>query len=465
MPALTRRQLLRAASATLGSGALLGERLGRADAATAPQRLVLFPMINGAPTKGTYENIGPNMFWPEDMSTLSRITEPLAPFKERLTFIRGLWIEGSNNHQAIRSLYSGAVVENYDVPDDVRVPSLDQVVARHFQASALPAPLPTLHLAASPADFIHLYKGGRSNLFFTEEGAVDYEANPVKAYDSLFGEGATPAIPPDDDEDEYRRLAVELVAAEVGELEAELVNSPAQAAKLSSYGSALDKLRAAGPAPAAAECGVPVIDAVERLRPHLGRDAQGVYADAAAYDGAYYADIVEAQFAILAHALVCGLTRVGTFQASSADNGRGAIIPVAAPDGAFYAHHTCSHMDLEFYGECQRWYAERLASFLALLNVPDPLGSGETVLDNTTVLWLAECHPADHGSSRLPAVTIGSAGGKLKTNTIIDLDPIDYHDFSSGPTNRQLLRTVCNALGVGDSASHFGAGTIAELEA
>jgi Protein of unknown function (DUF1552) len=463
----SRRNLLRALSAGVIPGGLAPRaRPVQAQETARPLRLVCFPMLNGAPTKGTYENIGPNMFWPENFSALSRITDPLLAYSARLTFVRGLWIDGANNHQAIRSLFSGAVVDNYDVPADVKLPSIDQVVARHLQSGPLRTKLDSLHLAASPADFIHLYKSGRSNFFFAESGALDYEANPVKAFDTLFGDAASVGPPPAAADGSLRKQSLDLLVAENDELAASLIASPTEAVKLHDYSAALVKLRDATGATTSTQCTPFPIPVVERLRPSLGKGADGLYQDENAYLADLYPDIVAAQFSIMAHALNCGLTRVATLQASDADNGRGAVAPVRAPDGNLYAHHTASHMDLTYFGEYQRWYSQMLADFLRQLDVPDPLGTGETVLDNTVVLWLAECHPADHGSWRLPCAYLGNAGGKLKTGTIVNLDPTDYHNLTAAPSNKMLLRSVCRAFGVPDEASpHFGPTRITELEA
>ena len=66
--------------------------------------------------------------------------------------------------------------------------AIDQIIAQRIQHSALATPIRSLHLAAAPSDHIGLYKGGRSTFFFNEGGvALDYEANPVTAYDEIFG--------------------------------------------------------------------------------------------------------------------------------------------------------------------------------------------------------------------------------------------------------------------------------------
>ena len=62
---------------------------------------------------------------------MSLVTEPLAPFQNQMTFVRGLSIAGSYNHFAIRSMFTGAPVGDY-LSADPTVSSIDQVVANHF---------------------------------------------------------------------------------------------------------------------------------------------------------------------------------------------------------------------------------------------------------------------------------------------------------------------------------------------
>ena len=65
-----------------------------------------------------------------------------------------------------------------------------------------------------------------------------------------------------------------------------------------------------------------------------------------------------------------------------------------------------------------------------------------------------KCNPG-HDSIDVPAFYIGGAGGALKTNTFVDLP---------AATNRALLKTLCRAMGVPDSASgHFGGTVLSEV--
>ncbi len=433
-----------------------------------PRRLICFPMINGAPCGGEMGNLPDHHFWPENLSTLSLVTEPLLPYADRLTFLKGVWLDGAFNHPAIRSLYTGAFLGKNDYDDPpVTVPSIDQIIADHIQKGAAPAPLRSLHLGAAPADHIGLYKGGRSTFFFGDGGvALDYEANPVTAYDDLFG--ASGPVDPvlAETHKRLREKTLGIVLGDIERLAPKVSGLDSEAQKLTHYRDAVQGMLAGGPSTSGL-CVPPLSAAVEALRPSLQGNA------AAAYDGQYYPQIVEAQFDIMAHALICGLTRVATFQASSADNSQNAIVPVTDSAGQSYALHGASHAaDQLYYAHCQRWFADQLARFLGLLNVPDPLcPAGNTVLDNSVVLWFSEAHPVDHGSHRLPMAYLGTAGGALTQGTIIDHDPVPagqiaqaHHDLEAGPSHKALLKTVCKAFGVPDSeTTTLGDQVIAEM--
>jgi hypothetical protein len=181
---LSRRRLLQAAGlAAAASPVFFGRGAATAQAATgSPLRLVCWPMMNGAESQ---------FFYPggQDAATLSMITEPIRKYAELATFIKGLRVDGSENHFAVRATYSGGAVANYDSPDPV-VTSVDQLIANKIATDA-PTPVKSVHLGVIPADSIQYYHNGRNKFFYAPK-PVDYEANPVTAYDRLFGDATTP---------------------------------------------------------------------------------------------------------------------------------------------------------------------------------------------------------------------------------------------------------------------------------
>ncbi len=434
---LSRRQWLKASGGAAAASALLGGR-AFAQAGGPPLRLVLWPMMNGAESQ---------YFWPNpgNLAAMSTITEPLKSYSKQITFIRGVDIAGSQNHFAVRSMFSGFPVASYDTADP-NVKSADQVIADHLAASA-PSMMKSLHLGVIPADSINYYQRyGRSTFFFSPK-AVDYEANPVTAFDRVFASGGAAPAPGASGVD-FTSDSLDLIEAEIGELSGRLRDSALERGKLDQHKDALRSLRPSTTPPIATPGGPPAaggqLASVEKLRPALQGNAKD------AYKHALFSDIFDAQVDILARSLVSGLTRVATLQAGSADGN--AIVPVDRG----YPHHNTSHGNQTIFSQCQRWYMTKLERLLAALDVPDPLDpGGKTVLYNTAIVVMAECLPVSHGSESVPTFVVGNAGGLLRAGTFIT---------KTGINNKTVLATILQIFGA-PAATQFGSTILAELRA
>jgi hypothetical protein len=437
-----RRNFLRLMGLSAAALPLLGH-LPRAAAAAgaAPVRLILFPSMNGAQS-----------FWPSgDLANMSVVTRPLAAFQPQIQFVRGIGIANSDNHFAVRSMFTGATIRDYIDPDPA-VPSVDQVIAQHIAQTA-PTPLRSLHLGAIPADAYEFYQlYGRSTFFFAPQ-PVDYEANPVTAYDRLFGAPAAPPPMPEPERDQtaaYHNAALSIAHDELAELRQRLGELPAQASKIDRHTAALAPLEevpdgggGGPPPPAAVRCNGQALASVEALRPALQGNPR------AAYEHQHYSDIIDAQIDIIARAVGCGMTRVATLQCGSADGN------VTVPIEGGLPHHNTSHADQAQFSRVQAWHASKFERLLSALDVPDPLcPAGNTVLYNSVVVWLSECMPSSHGSNEVPCMYAGNAGGRLVTGGLT----------RAGGNNLNLLRTLTEVFGVpAEATAHFAPTPIAEL--
>jgi hypothetical protein len=456
---VTRRRLLATAGTAAAALPFLGGARAARAASGAPIRLVIWPSLNGAE---------PGYFWPNpgNLAAMSQITAPLAPYQKQITFVKGVDIDGSYNHFAVRSMFTGFPIADYLSPDPT-VQSVDQVVADYFQSKA-PAMVKSMHLGAIPADALAYYQlYGRSTFFFSPK-AVDYEANPVTAFDRFFKGGATPGTPTPAPTPgvtppaSYENDVLNLVDAELNELGTRLKDS-AELGKIQQHRLSLQTIRPAAAMPTTPGMTTPtppvsmppaMMDAsalasVEKLRPMLQGNAK------AAYTKAYYSDIFDAQVDIMSRALVSGMTRVATLQAGSADGN-----PTDQPDPsgrpAGYEHHNTSHGTQDIFARCQNWYAQKFLRLLKALDVKDPLDpSGKTVLYNSVIVWLSECQPVSHDSHSVPAFIAGNAGGALKAGSFLDLKSV---------SSKALLQTVVQLCGA-PNASHFGGASISELKA
>ena len=430
---LSRRQWLRGASAAVAAVPLL-RASGRA-AGGSPQRLVCWPMMNGAESNYFFAN-------PGNLAALSTVTEPLKKWAEQVTFIKGVGISGSVNHYAVRSSYSGATIGNYESPDP-SVKSVDQLIADALVGGAAP-PVKSIHLGVVPADSINYYKRAGRSTFFFAPSPLDYEANPVTAFDRFFS-GAPVANTPTPAAADFSNDSLNLLDAEMNELSAKLGNASSEVSKLALHREALRGLRprdVTGLAPGGMAPGATAgkLASVEKLRPMLQGNAKD------AYKSAYFSDVFDAQVDIMARALVTGQTRVATLQAGSADNN--VIVPVDKG----YPHHNTSHGNQAIFSQCARWYFTKLARLAEALDVPDPLDpGGKTVLQNTVVVVIAECLPVSHSSSGVPVLLLGTAGGKIKPGFV----------NGSGITNKTVLASVLKAFNV--APAHFGAEVVSEI--
>jgi hypothetical protein len=150
------------------------------------------------------------------------------------------------------------------------------------------------------------------------------------------------------------------------------------------------------------------------------------------------------QMDILAEALACGLTHVGSVQLGS--SGSSHITPLWPDEGLNIGtnYHTLAHewtptnmfkqrMDVEkFHVKLFAYLLDRLDSM--------PEGTG-TVLDNSVVLYAKPIGSQKHGQYPMFYMLAGGAGGALKTNR--------YLSFDKQPHNN-LLTSICNLMGFDD---------------
>jgi hypothetical protein len=313
-------------------------------------------------------------------------------------------------------------VSSYDSPDPT-YKSVDQLLADSI-ASQSPTALKSVHLGVIPADSIQYYKQGR-NKFFYAPTPVDYEANPVTAFDRLFGDAANQPKPMGAD---YTGDTLDIALGEIGDLNGRLTGATSELNKLALHRDALTALKSSSGMPMMPpQIVTGPLASVEKIRPQL----QGKTGEA--YKYAYFSDMFDAQVDNMARVLVSGMSRVVTLQAGSADNDL--IVPV----GPGYPHHVTSHGDQPTFASVQNWYFGKMARFMEALDVPDPLAPGMTVLDNTVIVIIAECLPYTHSSNGVPALLLGKLGGKIRTGGVID---------AKGASNKTLMSTVLKAFNV-----------------
>jgi hypothetical protein len=417
-----RRQVLKAAGAAAAAAPFLGMGARARAAGEPPLRLICWPLFNGAESGNFYPG-------GSDASVMSVITEPIRKWGGLITFIKGVGISGAENHQAIRSMYTGGSVSSYTSPDPT-FKSVDSLIADSIMKVS-PTPIAAVHLGVIPADDLQYYHRGQNKVFY-DPTPVDYEANPVTAYDRLFGGGA--AMGPKPIGADHTSESLDLIDAEMQDLGGRLTGVASEIKKLNLHRDALKGLRPSGmsmtPSPMMTSGPLP---SVEKLRPAMEGNPQ------APYKYEYFSDTFDAQIDIMGRVLVTGLSRVVTIQPGSADNDM--IVPV----GRGYPHHVTSHGNQNTFSMVQNYYFGKMARLLTLLDVADPLDPGKTVLDNTLLVMIAETLPVSHASGNVPVMLLGKLGGKVKTGGVMSV---------SGANNKQLMATVLRAFG--QDGAQFG---------
>lgn len=161
--------------------------------------------------------------------------------------------------------------------------------------------------------------------------------------------------------------------------------------------------------------------------------------------------LAKLQMDLMAMALACDLTRVGTIQfgnagASHRFNWLGPEF-VTDPELPATCHatgfHALAHRETDPASRAKlvkinTWYAQRFAYLVEkLASIPE---AGGSVLDHTAVVWLNELGAGgNHSHERTPWVIAGNASGFFKTGQVVS--------FPGEPHNRLLL-TLCHAMGV-----------------
>ncbi len=147
----------------------------------------------------------------------------------------------------------------------------------------------------------------------------------------------------------------------------------------------------------------------------------------------------KAQMDMLVMALACDMTRVASLQWSrSVSNVRFNWVTQTLGEG----HHGLSHYDDNNSNaqadllEINKWYSEQFAYFLGQLDAIQE--GGNTLLDNTVVVWVNELGKGNSHTRRdIPFVLAGSCGGYFNTGRHIDFD---------GEPHGKLLVSLTHAM-------------------
>jgi hypothetical protein len=458
---LSRRTLLRGAGVALTlpwMESLLPKSALAADA-TSPIRYMPIFIPNGAPD-----------FWIPNGSTaswtLGSILEPLADVKSKITVLKNLENgsafnkDGSSSVEPSHGRQPGAWLTCVDAETvkarlgtsmEANGVSVDQIMAAHAVFAGKTA-LPSLQLGLSTVHSNCDSKqcsNSRSISWKTETQPMYKKVDPLAAF-NIISAAAVPSTGTDPAAQAKR------IALKKSVLDGVLENATSTRARLSvadqkRMDEFLDSVRAVELKATQVSEGMGGIACTISTKPTMATVTEdGIRQTTAKYNKGDHADAMNA---LIVMALQCDVTRIITYML---EDERSEFVYDNVPKRTFNANTstaangTCpewhtggQHGSPDDFASIVRWNVGKVADLAKKLDAITE-ANGKTLLDNTVIYFGAAMHGSDHQCDRLPALLIGSAGGKLKSNQYITLNKRPVRDlhftmmnsvFGMGQTN------------------------------
>lgn len=426
---MRRRSFLKGLAATCASAPLasLLARPARADIGVA-RRIVFFYFPDGVP--GPSQNGEPSVFHPtgsQHQFSLPSVLSPLAPFQQHCVFFRGLSL-GSTDAGS----HPGGAKKLLTAVDGGNGISLDT-----FLANTVGGDAPWRHLYLGAMANQNNASGDKHITYVGPGHTLPPEDNPRLAFERLFSQA--PSSSATLDPLSHQRSVLDGVLEEMSAFRARL--GGAEAAKLELHTEALREMELrldtlAQPAEDIGSCGSPVLSGAS-------------VSDGAVYDPARFPDVLRTQIDLMVNAMACGLTKVGTLQASHHTSelimsrfvGTEMHVPNYDMRSHQASHYGASHdyakTEFDHFVKQRRWFVSQLAYLLGQLQ-SRPEGDG-TMLDHSLVLLCTEvCDGNTHMHDDMPFVLAGGGAGALSTGRLLQFG---YERHS------RLLASLARAMG------------------
>ncbi len=366
-----------------------GDEPRNTDASEAPVRLAVLFAGNGFHTKEWWaKGQGERM-------ELGEVLTPLADFKKKMLFVRGLYneqaLKGNIHSSQTGNLLSGAPLAS---GGEIRSgTSIDQLLAqRHGRLTKVPSLVlgcehsnPSVH-----KNYSMLYS---SHISWTSPTTpTPLELYPALAFDRLFKDEATRGD----------KSVLDAVLADAHDFRRQI--SALDQRKLDEY---LDSVRE-------------VEERIEQAgkkgqlqgrrpalnQPNIPRPADGIPQDIAEH--------MRLMCDILVLAFQTDTTRVCTLKLN---NDHSSLrFPRLGVD--YMIHHLLSHSDTPDWLKVNQFFLEQLAYVARKL---DGTQEGErTALDNSMILFCSSMLTGNHDATQLPVVLLGGAGGRIAGGRVLD---------------------------------------------
>ncbi len=326
---------------------------------------------------------------------LGQVLAPLAPHREKLLFIQGLYneeaLKGNIHSSQTGNLLSGAPLAS---GGDIRSgTSIDQLIAQRYGRSTK---VPSLVLgceASNPSvhkNYSMIYSSHIS--WSSPTTPTPLELYPALAFDRLFK----------DDVQKGDQSVLDAVLEHAGDVRRQV--SASDRRRLDEY---LDSVR---------EVEQRIVGTGQRGelqgwrpasdRPNIPRPADGLPQD------------IREHMRLMCDILVLGFqtdaTRVTTLKLN---NDHSSLrFPHLGVD--YMIHHLLSHSDTADWLKVNQFFLEQLAYIATQL---DAIQEGErTALDNSMLLYCSSMLTGSHDATKLPVVIVGRAGGQLETGRVLN---------------------------------------------
>jgi hypothetical protein len=326
---------------------------------------------------------------------LGKVLAPVADFKEKMLFIRGLFnaeaLKGNIHSSQTGNLLSGAPLAS---GGEIRSgTSIDQVLAqRHGRSTKVPS----LVLGCEPANpsvhknYSMMYSSHIS--WSSPTTPTPLELYPALAFDRLFK----------DEVNKGDESVLDAVLADAKDFRKQISTSDQR--KLDEY---LDSVREVETRIADAgkkgelQGWKPTLD-----KPNMKRPADGIPQN--------IADHMKLMCDILVLGFQTDTTRITTLKLN---NDHSSLrFPHLGVD--YMIHHLLSHSDTADWLKVNQFFLEQVAYIARKL---DAIKEGErTALDNSMILYCSSMLTGNHEANQLPVIVLGGAGGQLKGGRVLD---------------------------------------------
>jgi hypothetical protein len=354
---------------------------------------------------------------------LGKVLAPLAPHREKMLFVRGLYnqeaLKGNIHSSQTGNLLSGApLAPGGEIKSGT---SMDQVLAQKFAGSTK---VPSLVLGCEKSNpsvhknYSMLYSSHIS--WSSPSTPTPLELYPALAFDRLFK----------DEVSRGDRSVLDAVLEDAQNLRRNISSGDKQ--KLDEYLNSVREveMRIEGAGRKGELQGWrPTLE-----QPNIARPADGIPQDIGEH--------MRLMCDILVLAFQTDTTRICTLKLN---NDHSSLrFPNLGVD--YMIHHLLSHSDTADWLKVNQFFMEQVAYVARKL---DAIREGErTALDNTMLLFLSSMLTGNHDATQLPVLLLGGGGGRIKGGQVLD-----YKEKS----DRQLCRLFLSIMDKMDvHAPRFG---------